>query len=237
MRDSFKVARWEIVKNLKSKGFIILTFFLPILILLVAGVGGYFAARTPEGLSIAVVDETGMLADSFKEKMIAVNYRVEILSPVEATDVTGVLEEKSLNGLLVIPADIFSENRALFYFKDLQGLELDYIREVLSPLVTRERLEERGYVAAEVMLLTEETRVKPLSLAEGGGIAGIFLPMGMAILMGLAALIAGSNLMQSIIKEKANRITELLLSSISPRSLMAGKILGYGTLGLIQVAV
>ena len=38
-----------------------------------------------------------------------------------------------------------------------------------------------------------------------------------------------------VIEEKSSRVVEVLLSAIRPRQLMAGKILGIGTLGLIQL--
>jgi ABC-2 type transport system permease protein len=40
-----------------------------------------------------------------------------------------------------------------------------------------------------------------------------------------------------VIEEKSSRVVEILLSSIRPRQLLAGKILGIGALGLLQLAV
>ena len=40
-----------------------------------------------------------------------------------------------------------------------------------------------------------------------------------------------------VIEEKSSRVVEVLLSAIRPRQLMAGKILGIGTLGLIQLVL
>jgi ABC-2 type transport system permease protein len=44
-------------------------------------------------------------------------------------------------------------------------------------------------------------------------------------------------LLQGVSEEKEGRVIEILLSSISPTELLAGKILGLGALGLIQVVV
>jgi len=40
-----------------------------------------------------------------------------------------------------------------------------------------------------------------------------------------------------VIAEKTSRTVEILLSSITPRDLLLGKVLGYGTLGILQVTV
>ena len=44
-------------------------------------------------------------------------------------------------------------------------------------------------------------------------------------------------MMNSVAKEKENRVMEMLLSSIKPRQMMAGKILGLGLVGLIQMVI
>lgn len=40
-----------------------------------------------------------------------------------------------------------------------------------------------------------------------------------------------------VVEEKTSRVVEVLLSSISPRSLLAGKVVGIGLLGLLQLAL
>src|SRR5690554_4911098 len=55
--------------------------------------------------------------------------------------------------------------------------------------------------------------------------------------MVFGSFMIGSMLMQGILKEKSNRIVELILSSISSRDLMSGKVLGYGILSLLQIAI
>lgn len=39
-----------------------------------------------------------------------------------------------------------------------------------------------------------------------------------------------------VIEEKASRVVEILLSAISPRQLLTGKVIGIGTLGIVQLA-
>ena len=45
------------------------------------------------------------------------------------------------------------------------------------------------------------------------------------------------NVARSIIEEKTSRVFEVLLATIRPEEMMAGKILGVGSVGLTQVAV
>lgn len=61
---------------------------------------------------------------------------------------------------------------------------------------------------------------------ETNRIANLFIPMGLMMLMFMVVMVGASPLMQSVLEEKMQRIAEVLLGSISPFSLMMGKLLG-----------
>jgi ABC-2 type transport system permease protein len=53
----------------------------------------------------------------------------------------------------------------------------------------------------------------------------------------LSIFIASGYLIQGLVEEKSNRVIELLLSSVTPGDLIAGKLVGLGGAGLLQLAV
>ena len=57
------------------------------------------------------------------------------------------------------------------------------------------------------------------------------------ILIYLSLLVTGQMVAQGVVEEKSSRVVELLLSTIRPWQLMAGKVLGIGVVGLLQMAV
>ncbi|HEV2778731.1 MAG TPA: ABC transporter permease [Actinophytocola sp.] len=57
------------------------------------------------------------------------------------------------------------------------------------------------------------------------------------ILIYMSLLINGQSVAQGVVEEKSSRVVELLLATIRPWQLMAGKVLGIGLVGLIQMAV
>lgn len=57
------------------------------------------------------------------------------------------------------------------------------------------------------------------------------------ILIYLSLMINGQSVAQGVVEEKTSRVVELLLSTIKPWQLMAGKVLGIGVVGLIQMVV
>ncbi|MGY1711470.1 ABC transporter permease [Geodermatophilus sp. SYSU D00758] len=60
--------------------------------------------------------------------------------------------------------------------------------------------------------------------------------IGVAVLYGLLILFA-QFVAQGVVEEKASRVVELLLATMRPWQLLAGKILGLGLLGLAQIVL
>jgi ABC-2 type transport system permease protein len=56
-------------------------------------------------------------------------------------------------------------------------------------------------------------------------------------LMLLSLSIYGQWVLVGVVEEKSNRVVELILSTVRPRHLLAGKVIGIGLLGLAQLAL
>lgn len=67
--------------------------------------------------------------------------------------------------------------------------------------------------------------------------ARIALVLAVGLLLYTTIFTASSFLMQSVTTEKENRIIEILLTSVTPLELLAGKVIGLGLLGGVQLAV
>jgi ABC-2 type transport system permease protein len=87
--------------------------------------------------------------------------------------------------------------------------------------------------------LDQSTSVAPVEDRRGGPILGGFSPLvyGIAILFFIVLMTASAYLMQAVTTEKENRVIEVLMSSVTPTQLLAGKILGLGLIGLIQLVL
>ncbi len=245
MQDSFKVARWEIKKMIRSKTFLVLTFLIPVLMLLIGGVVGYFSSRNtaPETLTIGVIDRSGILLDEIKAGFAKKNYEVRVIKDNQSKNYSQIIKEDKLDGILVIPAEVLSENQVDYYFTDIGGMEKNALSRILNPIITDRRLRAKGYLPEEIYPLIRNVEINARTLvgnetgAGPGSMGNMFLPLGLTMLMVFASMFSGGTLMQSIIKEKSNRIVELILSSISANSLMTGKVIGYGVLGSIQITI
>ena len=70
-----------------------------------------------------------------------------------------------------------------------------------------------------------------------GGYTNFIVPAIFSFFLGFSLIFSSNYVLQSLAEEKENRLMEVLLSSVSPRQLLAGKVLGLGAAGLVQVLV
>ncbi len=76
-----------------------------------------------------------------------------------------------------------------------------------------------------------------ISLDDDDALNQFVVPFIFAALLLMAILLGAGSLLQSVSEEKENRMVDVLLTSVSPLSLMVGKILALGTTSLLQAAV
>lgn len=67
--------------------------------------------------------------------------------------------------------------------------------------------------------------------------ARILLGIMVGVFVYIAILMYGTTVAQGVVEEKANRIVELLLTTIRPWQLLVGKVLGIGAVGLGQMVL
>jgi ABC-2 type transport system permease protein len=58
-----------------------------------------------------------------------------------------------------------------------------------------------------------------------------------SLLLLVAVALYGQWVLTGVVEEKSNRVVEVILPTVRPRSLMAGKVIGIGLLGLAQIAL
>jgi ABC-2 type transport system permease protein len=67
--------------------------------------------------------------------------------------------------------------------------------------------------------------------------SNLLASMALGIVLWIALGIYGSQVAQGVVEEKATRIMEILLATIRPSRLLAGKVIGIGLVGLLQLTI
>lgn len=153
-----------------------------------------------------------------------------------------------------LPADLAavkpSDQRARFYAQNaLLSPERRWIEEAVNEAVRSRRFSELKLDPMVVRQATAPVAILPLGLYKqtaGGRILAadesrnmlsVFLPMGFMMLMFMTVFMSAQPLLESVMEEKTGRIAEVLLGSVSPGTLMAGKLIGNvaGSLSVLAI--
>jgi ABC-2 type transport system permease protein len=110
------------------------------------------------------------------------------------------------------------------------------IADAVRGALTREKLAGTGMKPLEVDTLLAPVELKTDSAGGGSG-AAFGSAYGMFFLMYFVILFYGMNVARSIIEEKTSRIFEVLLATMKPTEMLAGKVIGVGAVGLTQVGI
>ena len=102
----------------------------------------------------------------------------------------------------------------------------------------RERLAHQGMVATDVDALMQPVQVDTTQAGKNTDTTSAFFGAYILFfLMYFVIMLYGMNVARSIIEEKTSRIFEVLLATIRPEEMMAGKVIGVGSVGLTQIGI
>lgn len=227
------VAAREIVLKLRSRVFKVST---TITVLLVVGL--VLAPRLlpdPERSAYTVALPAGLddgvaTALHGSAEILDVDLEVVDFPSGEAAE-TAVAEERA-------EAAVTGE-RSVTYLDDRDTRLQTLVNNALHQHGQQRRLLEAGLDAEEIALLTgpvpeiEEVVLEP-SAGPAGALGVTFLSVfGMFAAIGLYS----QWVMSGVLEEKSSRVVEVVLGAITPRQLIAGKIIGVGGLGLLHLAI
>ena len=239
MNKTLLIAKSEYLRRIRSKWFIVATLAVPLLAVASFALP-MLAFSGDDGERIAVVDETGRLGAAVAEALPEGTEVERSTAPLDSLRVQ-ILAGR-LDGALVLPEallDASTEARAVYYARggiDPQNGLQRSIREV----VRQARAEAAGASPAVVDAFGSNVGLDRVTVsAEGDGgddaLGRFLLANFLALLIYVAILIYGMLVMRGVIEEKANRIVEVIASSVRPFELMMGKVLGIGAVGLSQL--
>jgi ABC-2 type transport system permease protein len=240
---SLLVAKREYLRTVRRRGYVFGTLLLPLGIAALMAISSFFSVNSiedPTSGSLVIVNESNLPIEAVAQGPIV----LETLSSEEAD---ARLEDGLIPGFYIIPTDVETSGTVTRIEPDTgAGLErlasVESQGELLSFLVREAMLREAGVDPAASARILEGVAIETVT-PEGQEVsgldvaAGIVVPIVFVALFMVSIFITSGYLLQSVTEEKENRVVEIVLSSIPPMPLMAGKILGLGGAGLTQVAI
>ncbi len=247
MKQVWAVLRREYLERVKTKGFIIGTLAIPLLLIGIMALNVFLAVQVANSDNeLALVDYTGAIGTEVAGRLDALGYDFEVLgreSGLEELD-RQVMEDE-LEGYLLLDDLTLAEGvfayrgkeppgrtRATLFEATVHDVALDnYLSNIdtgqsLRSLIEGGRLEFQSVVEPEEQAEAEAARVSGIAVGFGG-----------AMFLYITMLLYGTFVLRSVLDEKRNRVVEVVISSISPWRLLLGKILGVGSMGLTQMGI
>lgn len=247
MHNIFLIAKREYLERVRTKAFLISTLMIP---LLMGGgiVGSILAGSKAKSTShITIVSADQLLATDLQKELENgkdSQMTVDVISPGNSSTratLDSMLADKQLDGYLWITPAANPSERPNFAYTPRSTADFgtkSTITSALRTVLMRERLTHDGVVAQEVNALMQPVKVDTTQAGKNADTTSSFVAIYVLFfLMYMVILLYGMNVARSIIEEKTSRVFEVLLATIKPEEMMAGKVIGVGSVGLTQVAV
>ena len=237
------IIKREYLTKVKNKSFILMTFLSPLIAIALLSFVGYLTSINNDTVrSIYVLDETGLLSETFITSDQTIYTQ---LSEIDLETAKTLSNQEQAYGLLHIPDSPLESVSELIKFYSEESPSLTLISSLESKIenkLSKLKLQNEGVdlslieasktnvsINQETFEGVKSSKIGSLMKLAFGGIAGYLLFMFI--------IIYGNMIMRSIIEEKTSRVIEVIISSVKPIQLMLGKIIGTSLAGITQVAV
>jgi ABC-2 type transport system permease protein len=247
----------EYMERVRTRWFLVATIFGPLLMGALMVGPAYLANRTSASADVArirILDATGTdlgrlvaaelgggaLGDTALTQVLALG--PEVLATAESTATADVLRRR-IKGYLVLPPALFSRGGARYAgvnataVNDMRRIENAVSRELIGLQLARAGVPRDE--ADRVSRLRVTLRAERLTVSGRGGSGSVNIMFAglVALLLYMTILMYGQHVLRGVIEEKQTRVAEVVMSSVRPTTLLAGKVLGVGAVGLTQMTI
>lgn len=221
------VAAREVATRIRDKGFIISS--VVILLVIVGAMLFQVLANSGDAESrVGLVGGDASLVTALEAQGEALDVEVEVVEFDDAAAARTAVDDEDVEGALLAGGD--SE----LLVRDSAGSTLEAIVQgAVGQLAVAEQLTQAGITELDVPEVAVTALDDDAAADQQRIVTAIF---GVVILYSLLILF-GQFIAQGVVEEKSSRVVELLLATMRPWQLLAGKILGLGLLALGQIVL
>ncbi|HET9141119.1 ABC transporter permease [Actinophytocola sp.] len=227
------VAAREVTVRLRSKAFI-WSIVATLVLLIGFAVTMKFVGGGADA-SVGVTGQTAQLREALARSGTAIGTNIDVREVADEAAGRAQVADDSLDALLVGDGSRIQ----VVVRNELDGSLQDALNVLAGQLALNQEIDRLGGDPAQVQASVARANVDVESLEPPFPYNPQQLVLGIiaGILIYMALLINGGSVAQGVVEEKSSRVVELLLATIRPWQLMAGKVAGIGLVGLIQMTV
>lgn len=238
------VLRNEIVTQVSRTSWILVTFGLPLVVaavMLVPPLLRRGSPTTPGATSTPAVNNVveGYVDQSGLVKALYGNAAELLRAYPDESAARKALAAGEIAAYYVVPADYAETGHFTYVLPDPKAFNLDGQSWVMSWALAANLVGGDVDLAAQLKYPAVVTP-RPLSTQTSPDVGegwAYWIPYSVAMILYVMIIMSSSLLRSSMGDERKNRILEILMTSITPRELLTGKIIALAIVGLIQTAV
>ena len=247
------IFRYELVSVVMRKSFLLTLFLLPLISVGLFTIAGKINQQG--GSSNALVDLVAPKEDTAMEGIVDASGLITFI-PEDAQENIKVfsdqaaaktaLESGQIRGYYLIPEDYLSRGEVIAYqqnYNIMSGLDSTWVIEetLRSNLLTIAKISPEQYQVPlqdlKISVISQPASESTTAPRDADHALSFMVPYIVSLMFYIIIISTSSMLMNSITTEKENRMMEILLTSIEPETMLAGKILSRGVVGLLQFII
>jgi ABC-2 type transport system permease protein len=153
------------------------------------------------------------------------------------------LVSMELEGYLLVKPDDFSEGIVEFHsLLPVNFLEIEQLKQATQVVIVEQRLKRENLRVDKIQewlqpIVFREIQLQGEDKKEIDFLVNYLGPIIVVLFLFISIFTSSGFLFSGVLKEKTNRVIELLLSAVNHTQLVAGKILGLGILGIFQIII
>ncbi|MCC6760360.1 MAG: ABC transporter permease [Chitinophagaceae bacterium] len=239
MNKTWLIIKREYLTRVSKKTFVLSTFLTPILLAGIIAAVIFMTVKNVQQEKIAVADKNGLLKEFLEP---GEQLKFEFLPGADTS-----LLSKGYSAVLLAPGNGMNstaERFEIYTKKNLSVITEGSIRRRLNDAIETRMVTQQGGMskAAYDSIRSQAKEVGfDNKVLDGGsevkaGNSGVAYGVGYGagFLIYITLFLYGAMVMRGVMEEKTNRIAEVIVSSVKPRQLMLGKIIGIGAVGVTQ---
>ena len=254
MAKLWAIVKREYIERVRTKWFIIATVFGPIFfgaMIIIPAVLAKRSKSTSEFTNTRILDATTTgfgqrIADVMSRGRAPGSLPPQVLvrkpGEVAAAESTATKQvmARQLSGYLIADARTLGGEEVKYAGRNATSLgDMERLRASVKEALFAQRLEKAGIDSSAVQSLTFiPLRLNSERITDkgrgGSGTVSIIFAGAIAFLLYMSIVLYGQNVLRGVLEEKTTRVAEVVVSSVPPETLLAGKILGVGAVGLTQ---
>ena len=238
MKDLFTVIKFTMKDMVKRKSFIVSTIIFLVMIVVGFNIPQILKKIKGEdiGSKLIIVDENNVFEGSLETlKDIDTRYNIEI-AEIRYAEIKEKIEDGDIESAIIIEKQ--DENIKVRYIVKnttmLDGMPEDLI-SAINTLYSNLQISKLGLTEEQLKSITPNFEFSLEQTEEEKANGNIFAMMLLSIVLFYAIYFCAYQVSSSITTEKTSKIIETLVTSTAPRTIVLGKTIGIGVVGLLQM--